>query len=55
MCKKITKRVTIIPPIIMPSSFKIKLRRNNERLLLRLQQLEQGSLGIEKWFNHNKS
>lgn len=48
-----TKRVSVVPPIISPSSSRIKLRRDNERLVKKLEQSEFGLFGIKKWFNCN--
>lgn len=55
MDKKVneTKRVTVVPPKITPSSSRIKLRRDNERIIKRLEELEGWPFRIKKYFKCN--
>lgn len=44
------KRANVIIPAITPTSFSIRLREDNERLIRHLERLERGTFGIKKLF-----
>ena len=47
------KRVNVGIPTITPSHAEIKLKRDNERLIKRIERLENGPFGIKTWFKCN--